>query len=85
MKLSNKSVSGEAVLPLLTVLGPEQVPLLPSHLPQRRLSDGPLEGGEAHIYGGCHNVSMQASEKKLIYRNNATFSGLNIHGVINTN
>lgn len=28
---------------------------------------------------------MQVREEKLIYRNNATFSGLNIRGVINTN
>lgn len=84
---------GEAVLPLLTVWPPEQLSLYflltcpqydeDSDSP-RSEGRGPGEGFSTDLWWVL-NGSMQVREEKLIYRNNATFSGLNIRGVINTN
>lgn len=84
---------GEAVLPLLTVWPPQQLSLyflLICHRHNegsgtpRSERGGPGEGGQHRFMVVGSTVPCRGERKKPIYRNNATFSGLNIHGVINT-
>lgn len=86
VKLSNKSASGGRQCSPCWLCDHLEEWLLPSQLPRLQLGlryPAVRPGRGPHIYGGWLSASMQVREKRLVYRNTATFSGLNICGVIN--
>lgn len=94
VKLSNKSVSGGGSAPpcwlcdrpnnCLSTSSSSATDTMRARVPPRSQPGGPGEGGQHRFMVVGSTVPCRWERKKPIYRNNATFSGLNIRGVINT-